>query len=231
MARRFAGIRALGLLAALLLGSPAWAEVAGTAVVIGLDISGSIDSAERRLELEGTAAALQDSEFMAAAGSQSVLIAVFVWSSGAGSAEIVVPWTRISGPNDAAAVARRVSAFGPSRRALAGGQTDIRLALSTSLALLEIAPPSTRQVVDIAGDGAHNAGGSTSVLRDEADRRGVLINALVVGRPGAQTERVVQYYQENVLTMGGAVFRAETYEDFARAMVEKLRAEVAEHFE
>jgi Ca-activated chloride channel family protein len=216
------------LLVALFAGGPAWAQEAGAAIVIGLDISGSIDSAERRLELEGTAMALQDSEFIAAAGNQLVVVCVFVWSSGAGRAEIVVPWTQISGPGDAEAVGRQINAFGPSHRALAGGQTDIRLAIATALALLDIAPASVRQVVDIAGDGAHNAGGSVSALRDEADRRGVLINAVVVGKAGSQTERVVQYYQENVLTVGGAVFRAETYEDFARAMVEKLRSEVAE---
>ena len=85
-------------LALLLLVSaaPALAECR-QALALGLDVSGSVDAREYRLQMGGVAQALDSSEVrekLMAMPSATVHLMVFEWS-GPGDQAIVVPWTAI----------------------------------------------------------------------------------------------------------------------------------------
>ena len=99
-----------GLLGVALAG-PAPAQATGTDLLLVLlnDGSGSIDSDEYALQREGTAAAVERPEVLQAVArlpTRSIALAYGEWGS-PGTAQLIVPWVRIAGSQDAADFADR----------------------------------------------------------------------------------------------------------------------------
>jgi len=61
------------------------------ALLLAIDISGSVDDGEYRLQVDGTADALSDPDIQAALLSGPVTLAVMQWSA-VGMQKIVQPW-------------------------------------------------------------------------------------------------------------------------------------------
>lgn len=197
-------------------------------LVTALDASDSVMRHEEWIEVVGLLRAVSHPEFLAAirAGPRGRIgFAAFAWSSG-GPPRLVVPWTVIGSPEDAARVARALAATpwrwdaGAGSAAGPEARTDVSAALRFGLDLLAAAPhPAARWVLNVCGDGVDNVGEGPDGARDAALAAGVTVNGLVLGgEPG-----VAAYYRERVVGGPGSfVLEARDPADVRDAMRRKL---------
>ena len=219
------GCAALAPVAAVMVPGPV--RACGLALVLGLDVSASVDAQEYRLQVEGTAAALTAPAVRRAVLAQPTAIAAFVWSGADEQAE-VADWVLI---RDAAALDRLAGRIAAATRPDWGGRTATGAALRHAAAVLAKAPVCARQVVDIATDDRANEGPDPARL----SLPGITVNALAVGGDlpldhGSRADEggaLTAWLEAAVIRGPGAfVQSADDYRDFARAMERKLLREV-----
>ncbi|WP_088623584.1 DUF1194 domain-containing protein [Oceanicola sp. 22II-s10i] len=222
----------------LALASALWAGLSGAAaaecrlaLVLALDVSGSVDGVEYRLQLDGLAAALTHPEVAAAAFAapgNPVAISIFEWS-GPAEQRVLVPWVEVAGPAELAAAADRLRAT--SRRP-AEPSTAIGSAMFYGQAVLGSAPPCWRQAIDVSGDGKSNTGPHPG---DVFVAPGVTINALAIGGelmdPGelrhVSLAELSAYFRAYVIRGPEAfVETAANFREFEDAMIRKLKREM-----
>lgn len=227
-------MRVILILALLALAGPAWSagkQRTDINMVIAFDRSESIDTEERRAQIDSLAAALLDQRFIdsVTSGYHGRLgITVMAWSSFA-QTETILPWIEIAGRADAEEAVRRIEwhhAKDPDIRH--GKQTDIALAIASAVDLLDRAPFfGSKQVVNIISDGVDNFGRFPMVDRDLALDKGITIKGLVQAQ-GAAIEIIKDFFKRQVI--GGPssfVQAAAKGEDFNRAMLRKMLLEIA----
>jgi hypothetical protein len=217
--------RALAALSCIaLLAGAARAQNVDLALVLAVDSSGSIDSREFALQRMGYARALVHADVLSAIarGPHRAIAVAFVEWSGPEISTEVVPWTRITDAASAAAVAARLAA---APRTIFGGGTALGGAIDHGMALLARNPfPGLRRVIDISGDGPNNRGRWPDRARDEAVARGVTINGLAIEDFGLG---LVEHFRDEVIGGPGAfVTSADGFDDFARAVLKKLKREL-----
>jgi hypothetical protein len=223
MKPRSAAIFAVALLGLQL---PALADTARSdmALVLAVDVSGSVDDDRFKLQREGIAAALESDDFSAAIGGgvyQTVEIAVIEWAE----EQRVVPWTVIHGHGELAALAGRVRRAG---RSWVHTMTDPGGGIAAAERLLAAEPlVAGRQVIDVSGDGRQNTGElSTSDARDAAVSHAITLNGLPI--TSGDDPDVDGWYRANVIGGPGAfLVVANGYDAFAEAFRQKLTLEVA----
>lgn len=214
-------VRAALLAAALLWAGPA--SACRLALVLGMDVSVSVDAAEDRLQREGLAAALRAPDVAEAifASPAPVAIYAFEWS-GATHQRILANWTLISDPAALSALADRIAR---SQRSGTGRTTAIGYALAHAHLALQDAPDCQFQTIDIAGDGTNNAGPGPRGIKSALPLDWVTINGLVIAGEDAS---VIDYYQQEVIQGPGAFVEvADGYADYAAAMRRKLVRELS----
>ncbi|QIE56487.1 DUF1194 domain-containing protein [Pikeienuella piscinae] len=211
---------ALFVAAALFAGTACACE---TALVLAIDVSGSVDPSEYRLQMGGLAAALRDPTVIDALVDAKAMVAVMQWS-GSSRQHVAVPWTQVM---DQAAAARLAHDVETAPRAFRHFSTAIGDALAASADLLgAIAAHCRRQVVDISGDGVSNEGLATMRMRDALVRGGVRINGLAIE---TGDDGLTAYYRREVIGGGGAfVLTARNFEDYPRAIRRKLLRELTD---
>ncbi len=207
------------MLAALLAGPAAACE---TALLLAVDVSGSIDPAEYRLQAEGMAAALRDPAVAEELLRGQVALAVLHWS-GAGQQALVQPWRRMLDLRDIAAFADRAAA---APRAFAGSDTAVGQAITAATAAIAAVPDCRRRIIDISGDGPENAGFTLSSARAAALAARIAINAIAIEEAGPAAP-VTAFYSRLVVTPGGFVVTARGMEDYAATLRLKLLRELA----
>lgn len=222
---------ALGLLFAAASSSVAQCR---QALALGLDVSGSIDTREYRLQLDGLAAALLDNEVLAslmAMPSAPVDIAVYQWS-GPSDQHVVVDWTTVRSMADVTAIVNRLRT---SVRPVGSVGTALGTAMRTGGALLKQRQGCWKLTLDISGDGKRNMGPHPKEVRSDLGRAGITVNALVIGADAPRLGDVRQveiaelssYFRANVIVGADAFVQTalgfEAYED---AMIAKLKREL-----
>jgi Ca-activated chloride channel homolog len=212
-------LRTLAL--ALLTTCPAFA--CETALLLSIDVSGSIDSGDYILQTEGLAAALADPEVAEALVRGQVALAVVQWSGPAQQA-LVLPWQRMLDPD---AVARFADSAAAMPRAFKGSDTAVGQAIRFALATFAPVADCQRRVIDISGDGQENAGFTDARARNEAAEAGVTINAVAIEEPGPAFP-ITSYYRGWVVTPGGFVVSARGLQDYAETLRLKLLRELQE---
>lgn len=225
--------RALLLACALLMAGPAAASCR-QALALALDVSGSVDKWEYRLQFDGLAAALTDAEVQAAFlayPETPVRLMVFEWSA-EGHQRMVIGWTDVTGAADLARMARVLR--GTRAVPVANPSTAIGAAMLHGAAELSRQADCWQKTLDISGDGPSNIGRQPRLIGAH-ELGNVTINGLVVGPDGpANTTKnrhnvksLMEYYRAYVIRGPGAfVVAALDYEDFARAMRRKLIREL-----
>ena len=199
---------------------PAQAEATCTiALLLAIDISGSVDDAEYRLQVDGTADALADPEVIAALLQGHSALAVAQWSS-VGMQKLVQPWQQMDSPADVAAFANQARL---TERAFGKAQTSVADALQFSIDRFANAPACLHRVIDISGDGVQNEGGSLPVARDRAIAAGITINAIAIESIGLA---ITEFYRRLVITRDGFVVTAHGHVEYPRAIREKLLREL-----
>jgi uncharacterized protein DUF1194 len=200
-------------------------EEADVALVLAVDVSGSVDEGRFKLQREGIAVALESDDFavvLSGGINQAIEIAVVEWAE---EQTVVVPWTVVRGHEDLLTVARLLRHAG---RAWLHTKTDLNGGIVAASELFASKPlPSIRQVIDVSGDGRQNSGEmAAAVARDDAVGHGIIINGLPIVS-GAEPD-VDNWYRDNVIGGPGAfLIVANGYDDFANAFRQKLAFEVA----
>lgn len=227
---RLSTLPALFLVAAFAWLSPAPAadalDRADICMAIGLDVSGSMEPEEMRLQFDGLARALNHPRLMQAirAGRHGVTaVTVYTWSANR-NVRVVVPWTGISGPKDSEQVATQLFAL-PARTG--DGNTSLTLAIQTGVALLRTCPwYAERQLLNIAGDGVSNVFPGPVAARDAANDRGIVINGLVIA---SEEFAALNHYRTEVVGPQGVGFVVliDDFRGFSAGMLRKLLLEIA----
>jgi Ca-activated chloride channel family protein len=194
-----------------------------TALVLSIDVSGSIDAGDYRLQAEGLAFALSDPAVAEALVRGQVALAVVQWS-GPGQQAVTLDWQRMLTPAAVATFAARAAAM---PRAFKGSDTAVGQGLGFALDQFAAVPDCRRRVVDISGDGQENAGFTDAEARAAAEDAGVTVNAIAIEEPGPGFP-VTSYYRAWVVTRGGFVVTARGLEDYAKTLRLKLLRELAE---
>ncbi len=152
-------------------------QAVDTEVILGVDISWSMDEEEQRLQRGGYVAGLTSPEFLAALSSGEtgrIALAYMEWA-GSQDQQVMMDWTLIDSPQAARAFAEKLAAL-PYRRARF---TSLSGAIDRAMRLYENNGFSgTRLVLDISGDGPNNNGRPVTAARDEALAKGIVINGL-----------------------------------------------------
>jgi len=227
------GLVRLVLLLTAMLAAPAH-SACRQALALGLDVSGSVDMWEYRLQLDGLAAALLDPEVQEAFllyPEAPVRLMVFEWSA-QGHQRVVIGWQDVTGPAALLAAAevlrstKSVPVNNPS--------TAIGAAMVFGAAELQQQAGCWRMTLDISGDGPSNIGRHPRLIEPH-ETGPVIINGLVIGPDGPSNttknrhnvKSLMGYYQSYVIRGPGAfVAAALDYEDFAEAMRRKLIREL-----
>lgn len=203
-------------------------------LVLAVDISGSVDEDEATLQRQGYLAAMSSPEVVAAvqAGPLGRIAMVYMEWSGDDHQETLIDWAMVQDAESARAFVEGLTEA-PFRT---GRWTSISAAIDYSVALFDgNGYRSSRQVIDISGDGYNNRGRQVTAARDEAVAAGITINGLPIlnqrpspggGWPAATN--LHEYYEKNVIGGPGAfTVAAEGFDDFARAILAKLVLEIA----
>ena len=212
------------------------AEPVDMLLVLAADVSRSVTEPKFRLQREGAAAAITHPEVVRAITSgpnRRIAICFLEWAT-AGQQNVVIDWMIIG---DGAAARRFGDRLIETPRSFAGS-TSISSAIDFSVSQIERAPfASERRVIDVSGDGNNVSGRLVTDARDEATAKGIVINALVILTPLAESFRpehtnppggLEKYFQDNVIGGPGSfTIVAEGHEAFGRAMTKKLIQEIA----
>lgn len=198
------------------------AQACDVALLLAIDVSGSIDSAEYRLQADGLADALADPEVADVLLQGQVALAVVQWS-GVGRQELTQPWRRML---TRAEIARFGEAARAMPRAFKASDTAVGEAVAFSLAQFAAVADCQRKVIDISGDGPENSGYTISHARTDAVAAGVEINAIAIEDMG-QSAPISSFYRNWVITPNGFVMTARGLREYPAAIRAKLLRELA----
>lgn len=208
-------------------------EACRQALALGLDVSGSVDEVEYRLQLDGLANALRTPEVQRAifaVPNAPVALAVFEWS-GMGQQRLLVGWTRISAPEQLEAIAARLRG---SSASYTDPSTAIGSAMLYGATLLAQQHECWQRTLDISGDGPSNSGPAPKGIKQTA-MDGITVNGLVVlplsraniDKDLTGVKTLKNYYETEVIRGPGAFVEiAGDFQDFERAMTRKLIREI-----
>lgn len=216
---------------------PGWAIAATCrlALVLALDVSGSVNEAEYAQQLNGVAFALGSPAVRASileSAETHVDLAVFEWSS-QNHQFVIQPWTTL---NSNAAIDRAVARIQGFQRRRAGLKTALSTALIFAANQLQEKSHCWQRKIDVSGDGKNNIGPDVADIYRSPSFSGVTVNALVVTDPSApdptreiavKKDDLRRYYEREVIFGPGAfAMIAYGYDDYARAMEQKLLREI-----
>ena len=201
-------------------------------LVLAVDVSGSVDEDEARLQRDGYVRALRHEDVLTAirSGFLRRIAVTYVEWAGEERQATIVGWRLVDGKESARSLSNEIDAAPFTR----GRFTSISAAIRYALPLFEgNGFDGTRRVIDISGDSANNTGGLVTEARDLAVARGVTINGLPIvnqreNRFGRQLENLDLYYRDCVIGGPGAfLVVANDFPSFARAVRRKMVQEIA----
>lgn len=204
------------------------------ALALAIDISGSIDPDEAKLQREGYVQAFRDPAIVRAilgGPNGRVAVAYFEWSD-AWVQRLLIDWTLLDTAAAIDSFAKRLAAAPIS----IARRTSISGAIRYAIPLFGRNPyQPERKVLDISGDGSNNDGGLVTDQRHEALKQRIVINGLPImnDRPnpfGFPSEGDLDKYYLHCVTGGPRSFIevARDFDDFPRAVRKKLLQEVAD---
>jgi Protein of unknown function (DUF1194) len=221
----------------LLLAVPAAAQdkkEVDLALAMAIDISGSIDPDEAKLQREGYVMAFRDPVIVRAilgGPNGRIAVAYYEWSD-AWVQRLLIDWTLLDSEAAIAEFAKRLAAAPIS----IARRTSISGAIRYAIPLFARSPyEATRKVLDISGDGSNNDGGLVTDQRYEALKERIAINGLPImnDRPnpfGFPSEPDLDKYYLHCVTGGPRSFVevARNFDDFPRAVRKKALQEIAD---
>ncbi|MEQ3626980.1 MAG: DUF1194 domain-containing protein [Celeribacter sp.] len=219
-------LRAVAVTLLMVLPGVAAAQSCRQSLVLGLDVSGSVDDREYRQQLDGLAGALDSAPVRAAllqAPGAPVALAVFEWS-GRAAQRLVADWALI---DSAAALDRFTAILRSTARQPMPPTTALGEAMRHGAGMSATGPACATRTLDISGDGRSNDGPRPEDVTGDPLLAGVIVNALVIGAGGRESRDLEAYFQARVRHGPGAfVELAQGFDDYRRAMELKLLREL-----
>jgi hypothetical protein len=192
-------------------------------LVLAADVSPSIDSDEWGLQVQAYAAAFRSREVLQVIRDGSIGSIAVTFVQWGGTQEQSTDWYIITGKESAEEFAHAVERMGRSEIRY----TAIGDAIDFCAKLLKSAPVSgLRKVIDVSGDGPHNSGRLPARARDDAVKKGIIINGLPI--LSTEEPHLDLHYQRNVI--GGPnsfVLPIVGFGTFESAVKQKIRLEIA----
>lgn len=192
------------------------------AIVLAVDISGSVDQGEFRVQMDGLAEALRDPLVADALVGLEAHAMVLQWT-GTSRQRTSVPWTALDSLVAVETLAQQIET---APRIWRNFSTAIGEAISVSMTHFDAVEDCRRRVIDISGDGPSNEGVIPETLRAQLALREITVNAVAIEET---VTGLTEYYKLEVIFGPGAfVERAATFEDYPAAIRRKLMREVVE---
>lgn len=207
------------LLALLFVLLPGVVWPCGLALVLAVDVSGSVDRQEYRIQMDGLAAALRDGVVADALVKEQAQVTLIQWS-GSSRQEQTVPWTTIRTPLDVLELADTIAA---SPRLWTKYSTAIGEAISLSIEVLNTVGHCERKVIDVSGDGRSNEGTEPRDMQAALRAGKITLNAIAIETDASD---LTAYFFENLITGPGAfVITANGFDDYPEQIRRKLQRE------
>ena len=204
------------------------------ALALALDVSGSVDAREYRLQLDGLAGALSHPDVrgaLLAMPSVPVTMAIYEWS-GAQDQRMLLGWAQIVSDAQIDNIAAHLRS---TQRVVSTPGTALGETMLFGSDLLRQQSSCWKRTLDISGDGKSNIGPHPRAVSDRLQRGGVTINALVIGADAPKISdarqvdiaEISSYFRAFVIVGPDAfVQTALGFEAFEDAMVRKLLREL-----
>ncbi len=200
-------------------------------LLLAVDISQSMDLDEHTVQRNGYVEAFRHQDVIEAlvSGPEGKIAVMYMEWAGDFDPIPTIPWTIIDSPKAAHDFADRLE-----KEPIFGEQ---RTSISTALLaaqdyILKNNISSPRQVVDVSGDGANNAGRVVEQVRDEVVKSGIVINGLpiMLNKPKEfyDIDHLDRYYRHCVIGGVGA-FLAPVFDlrQLSATIRKKLVMEIA----
>ena len=203
----------------VLMSVPAKIRACDLALLLAVDVSGSVDASEYDTQMLGIAEGLRDPVVAEALVRADAQVALVQWT-GTSRQDMSIPWVRAVDFATVEELADQVDALPRRWRNYA---TAIGEAQAFSITHMAEVQTCRRLVIDISGDGMSNEGVEPATLRAALAEAGISVNALAIETDEGD---LTGYFWENVISGPGAfVETADGFEDFADKMRRKLRRE------
>ncbi|MEP2029156.1 MAG: DUF1194 domain-containing protein [Paracoccaceae bacterium] len=150
------------------------------ALALALDVSGSVDAAEYRLQLDGLAGALASADVqtaLLAMPSAPVSLAIYEWS-GPDDQRLLQDWISVV---DTPTIDQIVTRLRTTYRKHGNPGTALGTAISFGTNLLHQKSDCWKQTLDISGDGKSNMGPHPQDISRVAGQSDIVVNGLVIG--------------------------------------------------
>lgn len=188
------------------------------ALILLMDVSASIDDANWQKQRDGTADALAHPTVQgiveALEGGITIQAMVF-----GGRAHVALPWRVARTSLDLDAFATDMKAL-QRRTEMA---TNTGHAIETALDQMAQTPCTpAKKVIDLSTDGIDDKT-TMEAARDKAQARGITVNAIGVGA----YHNLETFLRDSTITEDGFAIISEAWDDFARAILRKIRTEIA----
>lgn len=206
------------------------AREVGMQLILAVDVSQSINDERYRMQKKGYISALMHPRFIASVQNLpkgALALMLFEWAT---FARETVLWMRIDGVESMREFCEKLSTSSRPSPRVVGINTAIGIAGRFAEGKFDTVFRTRAKTLDVSGDGENNFGEEPSVVRDSLVHRGVTIHGLPIIRPpGLHTSPdLPRYYEKNVIGGEGArVIPSQGFDDFPRAVLEKLLMEVA----
>ncbi len=192
------------------------------ALALAVDVSGSVDSGEYRIQMDGLAAGLRDPVVSEALVRGQARLLLVQWT-GTSRQKVTIPWTRIDSFETLDVFASQVAS---DPRVWRNFSTAIGEALEMTLTNFSAVSKCKRQLIDISGDGISNEGVEPTEIHSVLRRHGVTVNAIAIEESEPD---LTAYFFENVIVGEGAfVVSAAGFEDYPERIRKKLLREVTQ---
>jgi hypothetical protein len=207
-------------------------EKVGMQLILGADVSGSVNPTRYKTEQEGYVEALGDPRVLDVVGALDPPILAVTFIAWAREQAVMVPWMRVED-------AKSMDLFRDRLKNTQRPQIGINTLISKSLLFCDRQFDQKfvggRKVIDVSGDGDDNQGiGGLHAIRDTLVAEGVVINGLpIVVKPPEYIfppqppEGLDVYYREHVVGGAGHVsIESIGFDNFKQAILQKLLLEI-----
>jgi Protein of unknown function (DUF1194) len=200
-------------------------ERADLALVLAVDVSGSVDAGRYALQMNGIANAFEDRTAQILGGPHgAMLVALVEWAN---KPTLSVPWTLLTSREDVRRFADTVRHTPRAENGFTCMASALRNIADKLLTRLPV--PAERLVVDVSGDGADNCNrASVDSVRDDLVAADVTVNGLPI-LEGDEAATLEDWYRTHVI--GGPdsfLIPAHGSADFERAIRRKFEVEISQ---
>lgn len=202
--------------------APVCSNACDLALLLAVDVSGSVDSDEFRMQMDGLADGLRDPIVSDALVRAQAKIMLVQWT-GSGRQQATIPWTALNNFQALEAFASRVQ---NDLRLWRNFSTAIGEALNYSIKEFNSVPECQRHIIDLSGDGFSNEGAEPAIFRSKLRAAKIIVNAIAIEQSEPE---LTAYFYENVIAGDGAfVMSARGFDDYPDSIRKKLLREVTQ---